>query len=142
MVGTGTPGVEEHGKRRDQLGNEDDNDGLPPIKANSDHCTSKGPVAHSETKVEGDKIPPAPGALLRWSGIEILIAPGSCAARVTMFVEGCILSLNGSHECRRGGESRLDIVRLDSGALSECRHFRAISKGRGVGERVGRARAK
>lgn len=137
MVDTGASRVEEHGPRRNQLGQENDYDRLPPIQPNTNHGTSKSPVAHTEAQVEGNEIPPAPSTLLGRGRIEIFIAPGGFTTWMSMSIEGRILGLNGIFEGCWRGEGDLHIMRLDRRAFSEGGHFRELFQCRGEARGAG-----
>jgi hypothetical protein len=58
--------VDGHGNRADDLAEEDNQDGLPPVQAASDHDGTESPVVHRQTEVEEEVIPPFPGPGLWW----------------------------------------------------------------------------
>lgn len=58
MVHRGGSGVEEHGNRADKLGDEDGQDGLPVVEANTDQTRAQGPVTKRQGEVEDDIVVP------------------------------------------------------------------------------------
>lgn len=69
--------VEEHGDRRDELRQKDDTNGLRPGEAYADHGAADSPVAHGQTDVERNVVPPAPSASVGRRGIEVFVRPCS-----------------------------------------------------------------
>lgn len=51
MIYSTAPRVDCLEDRANHLAPEDDEDRLPPIKSNSDHCRAKSPVVHGPTEV-------------------------------------------------------------------------------------------
>lgn len=139
MVHAGAARVEKHGDRADQLGEEDGNDGLPPIQPYTNHSASKRPIPKGKSPIEHYKVPPPPGSLLRRGGIEILIRPCWTRRTVAMLVKCCVVYLGPILECLPAGKgpgcilfllSRPQLESLDFGGhrvpSSSIRHFRGI----------------
>jgi hypothetical protein len=111
VVDTSAPRVEEHGDGRDHLTSEDDENALPPVQSDPNHCTAQSPVSKRQTHVEGDIIPPSPCSLhfvvrhatsveegLRylfwWRGVQILVTPYLSFIRVSMLIKSGWAGLN------------------------------------------------
>ncbi|RFU34671.1 hypothetical protein B7463_g1676, partial [Scytalidium lignicola] len=113
VVDTGAPAVEIHGRRADELADEDDEDALPPVETDADHGAAQGPVAKGQPQVEGHVVPPGPCTVLLGSDGEVFIGPG------VALVVGGIVGADPAVEVFAGGEGGLEVVELDEGLVSK-----------------------
>ena len=69
MVDRGCTRVEEHGNRTDELGDEDGQDGLPVVEADTDQTRTQGPVTKRQGEVEDNIVVPYTSIRHPYSGM-------------------------------------------------------------------------